>query len=187
MDSPRGLNDPGEPGRVPGARRVAAASGTVEGTAALAAAGWRAAGVPVNKNGQVSRSRTTDRAKAHAGVMTAAELSVHTVARHLDHPRRPARLRGPLPDDDWTVVPAAPGAMMELSARCGGPGGHGPDVAFCLAGRRRETSGAARARTTGLPGPARTGCRNRLPEPPAGRASTEKRLTSSPARIRLSI
>lgn len=90
---------------------------TAEGTAALAAAGWRADGVPVNKNGQVSRSRTTDQAKAHAGVMTAAELAVHTVARHLDHPRRPGRLRGLLPDDDWTVIPAAAGAMMELSVQ----------------------------------------------------------------------
>jgi hypothetical protein len=91
---------------------------TAEGTAALSAAGWRADGIPVNKNGQVSRSRTTDQAKAHAGVMTAAELAAHTALRRLDHPRRPERLRGALPDaDEWAVIPAGPAAVKELARR----------------------------------------------------------------------
>ncbi len=67
--------------------------------------------LPVNADGSISRSRTTDAQKLAAGVMTAAQLAEHTALRHGAVTGKPARRaeRGPLTDDPWTL-PALPPA-----------------------------------------------------------------------------
>ena len=66
--------------------------------------------LPRNRDGSLSRSRTTAAQKSAAGVMTAAQLAGHTALRHgavtgkLPLPRRPER--GPLAEDPWAVRPA---------------------------------------------------------------------------------
>ena len=70
--------------------------------------GVRPRRVPVNADGSLSRSRTTDAQKLAAGVMTAAQLAEHTALRHgavTGKPSRPAD-RGPLPADPWALPPA---------------------------------------------------------------------------------
>jgi len=66
----------------------------------------RADGLPANRDGSLSRSRTTDEEKRDAGVQTTPQRLEHELLRALDHPRPATRVRGPLPDDDWTVIPA---------------------------------------------------------------------------------
>jgi predicted GIY-YIG superfamily endonuclease len=64
--------------------------------------------LPRNRDGSLSRSRTTDAQKAAAGVMTAAQLAEHTALRRgavTGKPARPAD-RGPLADDPWAIHPA---------------------------------------------------------------------------------
>jgi predicted GIY-YIG superfamily endonuclease len=64
--------------------------------------------LPVNGDGSLSRSRTTDAQELTAGVMTAAQLTEHTALRHgavSGKLPRPAQ-RGPLPDDPWAIQPA---------------------------------------------------------------------------------
>jgi predicted GIY-YIG superfamily endonuclease len=70
--------------------------------------GVRPRRLPVNADGSLSRSRTTDAQKAAAGVMTAAQLAEHTALRHGAVTGKPSRSaqRGPLPDDLWATVPA---------------------------------------------------------------------------------
>ena len=66
--------------------------------------------LPRNRDGSLSRSRTTDAQKATAGVMTAAQLAEHTALRRgavTGKPDRPAE-RGPLADDPWAFYPALP-------------------------------------------------------------------------------
>ena len=66
--------------------------------------------LPSNRDGSLSRSRTTDAQKHAAGVMTAAQLAKHTALRRglvTGKPARPAE-RGPLADDPWAVYPAPP-------------------------------------------------------------------------------
>ncbi len=66
--------------------------------------------LPRNRDGSLSRSRTTDAQKHAAGVMTAAQLAEHTALRRgavTGKPDRPAE-RGPLADDPWAVYPAPP-------------------------------------------------------------------------------
>ena len=61
--------------------------------------------VPVNRDGSLSRSRTTDAQKAAAGVMTSAELAEHTALRRglvTGKLPRPAE-RGLLAADPWAV------------------------------------------------------------------------------------
>ena len=67
-----------------------------------------AAELPRNRDGSLSRSRTTDREKYLAGVMTSAQLAAHTALRHgavTGKPPRPAE-RGPAPADLWLDAPA---------------------------------------------------------------------------------
>ncbi len=72
--------------------------------------GVRPRALPRNRDGSLSRSRTTDAQKHAAGVMTAAQLAEHTALRRgavMGKPGRPAE-RGPLADDPWAVYPAPP-------------------------------------------------------------------------------
>ena len=72
--------------------------------------GVRPRALPRNRDGSLSRSRTTDAQKHAAGVMTAAQLAEHTALRSgavTGKPDRPAE-RGPLADDPWAVYPAPP-------------------------------------------------------------------------------
>jgi predicted GIY-YIG superfamily endonuclease len=64
--------------------------------------------LPVNRDGSLSRSRTTDAQKLAAGVMTAAQQAEHTALRRgavTGKPPRPAE-RGPAPIDPWLDQPA---------------------------------------------------------------------------------
>ena len=85
--------------------------------------------LPRNKDGSLSRSRTTDAQKLTAGVMTAAQFAEHTALRRgavSGKPTRPAE-RGPLRDDPWAIrhapslpVPAprpAPARVPALGVR----------------------------------------------------------------------
>jgi predicted GIY-YIG superfamily endonuclease len=67
-------------------------------------------GLPVNRDGTISRSLTTDAQKLAAGLMTAAQLAEHTGLRRglvAGKPARPAQ-RGPAPAGPWaTPLPAA--------------------------------------------------------------------------------
>jgi predicted GIY-YIG superfamily endonuclease len=67
--------------------------------------------LPRNRDGSLSRSRTTDAQKAAAGVMTAAQMAEHTALRHgLVSGKLPRPLeRGPLADDPW-LLPVPVGA-----------------------------------------------------------------------------
>ena len=70
--------------------------------------GVRPRALPRNRDGSLSRSRTTEEQKAAAGVMTAAQLAGHTALRRgliTGKPARPAD-RGPLLDDPWATGPA---------------------------------------------------------------------------------
>ena len=72
--------------------------------------GVRPRTLPRNRDGSLSRSRTTDAQKLAAGVMTAAQLAEHTALRRgavTGKPSRPAE-RGPLLDDPWAIRPAPP-------------------------------------------------------------------------------
>jgi predicted GIY-YIG superfamily endonuclease len=63
--------------------------------------------LPVNRDGSLSRSLTTDAQKHAAGVMTAAQLAEHTALRRgavTGKLPRPAE-RGPLAADPWTLPP----------------------------------------------------------------------------------
>jgi hypothetical protein len=128
-----------------------------------AATTQRADGLPVNRNGSLSRSRTTDAQKAAAGVMTSAEWTAHTALAKLDHPRRATRHAGPLPEDPWTLP--APPPDPQPDARPGAsalgvaaasrqfadpswPGNVGDGVA---AGARRAANGRHRAVTARRP------------------------------------
>jgi predicted GIY-YIG superfamily endonuclease len=65
--------------------------------------GVRPRHLPVNADGSLSRSRTTDVQKAAAGVMTSAQLAEHTALRRglvTGKLTRPVQ-RGPLADDPW--------------------------------------------------------------------------------------
>jgi hypothetical protein len=76
--------------------------------------------LPRNRDGSLSRSRTTDAQKDAAGVMTTAQQAEHTALRRgavAGKPARPAD-RGPLDIDPW-AIPAprtAPDREMELEA-----------------------------------------------------------------------
>ncbi len=72
--------------------------------------GVRPRALPRNRDGSLSRSRTTDAQKRAAGVMTAAQLAEHTALRRGAVTGKPARLaeRGPLADDPWAIRPAPP-------------------------------------------------------------------------------
>ena len=64
--------------------------------------------LPVNRDGSLSRSRTTDAQKQVAGVMTAAQLAEHTALRRdavTGKSPRPAE-RGPTAIDLWRDQPA---------------------------------------------------------------------------------
>jgi predicted GIY-YIG superfamily endonuclease len=63
--------------------------------------------LPRNRDGSLSRSRTTDAQKAAAGVMTAAQLAEHTALRHGAVSGKLARPveRGPLTNDPWATGP----------------------------------------------------------------------------------
>ena len=66
--------------------------------------------LPRNRDGSVSRSRTTDAQKFAAGVMTAAQLAEHTALRRgavTGKLPRPFE-RGPLAEDPWAARPACP-------------------------------------------------------------------------------
>jgi predicted GIY-YIG superfamily endonuclease len=63
--------------------------------------------LPRNRDGSLSRSRTTDAQKAAAGVMTAAQLAEHTALRRgLVAGKLPRPFdRGPLAADPWATGP----------------------------------------------------------------------------------
>lgn len=60
-------------------------------------------GLPLNRDGSVSRSLTTDAQKAAAGLMTATQLAEHTALRRgLKTGKLPLPVdHGPLTDDPW--------------------------------------------------------------------------------------
>ncbi len=81
--------------------------------------GVRPRRLPVNRDGTISRSLTTDAQKLAAGVMTAAQLAVHTELRHglvAGKPAWPAE-RGPAPVDPWAAPPAASAASSCATPR----------------------------------------------------------------------
>src|SRR5215472_5227692 len=62
----------------------------------------RADGLPVNRDGSLSRSRTTDAEKAAAGVMTSGQLAEHTALQPKRAESRPStRLQAVPPDDPF--------------------------------------------------------------------------------------
>ena len=66
--------------------------------------------LPRNRDGSLSRSRTTDAQKSAAGVMTAAQLAEHTALRRgrvTGKLPRPFE-RGPLAEDPWAARAACP-------------------------------------------------------------------------------
>ena len=66
--------------------------------------------LPRNRDGSLSRSRTTDVQKSAAGVMTAAQLAEHTALRRgavTGKLPRPFE-RGPLAEDPWAARAACP-------------------------------------------------------------------------------
>jgi predicted GIY-YIG superfamily endonuclease len=74
--------------------------------------------LPRNRDGSLSRSRTTDAQKAAAGAMTAAQLAEHTALRRglvTGKPDRPAD-RGPLADDPWAIYPAPPAPVVGVTS-----------------------------------------------------------------------
>jgi len=75
-----------------------------------AAESARADGLPVNRDGSLSRSRTSDEEKDRAGVMTSAQHAEHTALQPKRAEQRPAeRLATTPPDDTWyDYNPAAP-------------------------------------------------------------------------------
>jgi hypothetical protein len=84
--------------------------------------GVRPRQLPVNADGSLSRSRTTDAQKAAAGVMTSAQLAEHTALRRglvTGKPARPAE-RGPLACDPW-ALPGPPASVP--AALAASPGG----------------------------------------------------------------
>ena len=80
----------------------------------VAGARERADGLPVNRDGSLSRSRTTDEEKAAAGVMTSGQLAEHTALqpKRADQGKPAGRLAA-VPDDDpfydQTPAPWPPG------------------------------------------------------------------------------
>jgi hypothetical protein len=66
--------------------------------------------LPRNRDGSLSRSRTTDAQKFAAGVMTAAQLAEHTALRRgLVTGKLPRPFeRGPLAADPWAIGPPRP-------------------------------------------------------------------------------
>lgn len=73
--------------------------------------------LPRNRDGSLSRSRTTDAQKLAAGVMTAAQLAEHTALRRglvSGKLARPVE-RGPLAVDPWAAGPPAPEAAAVAS------------------------------------------------------------------------
>src|SRR5215472_9113311 len=73
----------------------------------------RADGLPVNRDGSLSRSRTSDAEKAAAGVMTSGQLAEHTALQPKRAESRPSTRLGAVPDDDpfydQTPAPWPPG------------------------------------------------------------------------------
>jgi len=71
--------------------------------------GVRPRALPRNRDGSLSRSRTTDAQKLAAGVMTAAQLAEHTALRRGAVTGKLARPleRGPLTVDPWAAGPPA--------------------------------------------------------------------------------
>jgi hypothetical protein len=61
----------------------------------------RSDGLPVNQDGSLSRSRTTDDEKQAAGVMTSGQHAEHTQLAKLDQPRAAERLDATPADDPW--------------------------------------------------------------------------------------
>ena len=78
--------------------------------------------LPRNRDGSLSRSRTTDTQKLAAGMMTSAQLAEHTALRRgLVTGKLPRPLeRGPLAEDPWAVRPAA---ALALAGSTGGDSG----------------------------------------------------------------
>jgi hypothetical protein len=75
--------------------------------------------LPRNRDGSISRSRTTDAQKAAAGLMTTAQQAGHTALRRglvTGKPVRPAG-RGSLDVDPWTApLPRQPEREHDLEA-----------------------------------------------------------------------
>jgi hypothetical protein len=65
-------------------------------------------GLPVNKDGSLSRSKTTDEEKEKAGVMTAGQLAEHTALqpKRAEQTGKVTRIKLPEPDDPWQDQPA---------------------------------------------------------------------------------
>jgi hypothetical protein len=69
--------------------------------------GERDDGLPVNRDGSLSRSRTSDEEKEAAGVMTSAQHAEHTALQRPDPaPGKRPRLSAADPDDPWADQPA---------------------------------------------------------------------------------
>jgi len=149
-----------EPAGGPGRGRERPYVITAAGQAALETArmglrlpGRRADGLPVNRDGSLSRSRTSDEEKEAAGSMTSARKAEHTALRGLDRPRRAERLTGLLPADAWTLPGPAPAAQPAAApARTGGAPPRFADPSWpaaasdgVAAGARQAASGPRRA------------------------------------------
>ena len=85
--------------------------------------GVRPRRLPVNRDGSLSRSLTTDAQKLAAGVMTAAQLAEHAALRRgavtgkLPHPAE----RGRLLADPWAGQPAGRLPALPVTAAAGPP------------------------------------------------------------------
>src|SRR5215469_2192237 len=67
----------------------------------------RADGLPVNRDGSLSRSRTSDEEKAAAGVMTSGQLAEHTALQPKRAESKPSQRLAAVPDTDpWYDSPA---------------------------------------------------------------------------------
>jgi len=110
-------------------------------------------GLPANRDGSLSRSRTTDEQKQAAGVMTRPQLAEHTALRKHDHPRSAERISGSLPDDQWTAPAADPEQPAPAAAAIADPSWP-YTVRQGIAAARRPAGGARRPATAAVRRPA---------------------------------
>jgi hypothetical protein len=80
-------------------------------------------GLPVNRDGSLSKSQISDEDRESAGVMTKAQTAEHTKLRKINHPRPADRSTGPAPDDQWAGQPAGDWAPVTPEDKPGSSNG----------------------------------------------------------------
>jgi len=90
----------------------------------------RADGLPTNRDGSLSRSRTTDEEKEKAGVMTAAQLAEHTALqpKRGEQTGRTVRMR-PCDCQDCAINPGGPWMIPASNQDGSHVGGYAPEAA----------------------------------------------------------